>query len=262
MLSVLTVVLSSCEKVVDVDLKTSESKVVVEGFVVDQPGMSYVKLSMSSAYFDAQHPNMLTNAVVKVNDGTGEISLIQTQPGIYKPDAGFAGEVGRTYNLTVTVDGKTYSAQSTLKSVPVVDSVTYKFFPANNAEGREEGYYAYGSFQEPAGFGNNYRIDLFANNVCKTERPGDIIVFDDKYTDGGYASGWDLPAKFQLGDTITLKMYSLDRPGFDFYTAMYDLAEAGGLFGKSPANVPSNIRGDAFGYFGASSVSEKWVVVK
>ncbi|MEO8147936.1 MAG: DUF4249 domain-containing protein [Bacteroidia bacterium] len=256
------VILSSCEKVVDIDLKTSESTVVVEGLITDQSGMSYVKLTMSDAYFNAQQAKKVTNAEVKVSDGNTTMNFTQVQPGVYKPDANFAGTTGRTYSLTVTVDGKVFTSQSTLPSVTPIDSITYKYFPENNADGKDSGYYVYASFNEPAGLGNNYKVDLYQNNISKVERPADLILFDDKYIDGRYATDWELPYALEAGDSITLKMYSLDKAGFDFYSAMLDLADAGGLFGKTPANLPTNIKGDAFGYFGASAITVKSVNIK
>lgn len=257
------ILFSSCEKVVDVKLENSESKPVVEGLVTNQPGMSYVKLTQSGSYFDVQHPEYIGGAVVEISDNNGDITIFhESSPGYYIPDAAFTGKVGQTYTLKVITGNSILMAHSFMRQVAEIEKITTKFFDENNAEGREKGYYAYVSFFELPGEGDSYKIDLYANGESMVKKPGDLFFFDDRFIDGGHAVDWDFDATLKKGDSITMKMYSLSPEGYKFYAAMLDIGEAGGLFGKNPANIPTNIIGDAFGYFGASAISFKSAVAE
>jgi len=258
-----TVLFTSCEKVVDIDLETSKSKPVVEGLVADQPGMSYVKITMSSAYFDVQQQATVSGAEVEITDGNGVKTIFsETTAGNYMPPAGFVGHVNQSYSLKIVTHGTTLVAHSFMREVTEIESIKTKFFDDNNSEGKEKGYYAYVSFYEIPGLGDSYKIDLYSNGKSLVQRPNDLFYFEDKYIDGGHAVDWEFAQKLQKGDTITMKMYSLTEEGYSFYDALYLVAEAGGMFGKNPANVPTNIQGDAFGYFGASAINTMSAIVE
>jgi len=254
---------TSCEKVVDIDLETSKSKPVIEGLVANRPGMSYVKISMSGSYFKVNEPSPVSGASVEVTDDDGnEIIFTELTPGYYVPSAAFAGKAGQNYSLKVMISRKTYLARSFMREVTEIETITTKFFEDNNQEGKEEGYYAYVSFTELPGEGDSYRIDIYANGRNLTELPGDIFYFNDRFVDGGHAVEWEFVHTLAKGDSITMNMHSLTREGYEFYDAIYQIANAGGLFGKNPANIPTNIQGDAFGYFGASAISTKSIIVE
>ncbi len=263
LLSIAVIAFSSCEKVVDIKLPVSESKPVVEGLVADTVGMSYVRLTRSDSYFKVQQLAGISNALVEVSDNHGMTTVFhETAPGYYEPSTGFKGMAGVTYNLKVTLDGTELTSSATMRPVTTIETVRTEFFDDNNSEGREKGYYVFISFYELPGPGDSYKIDMFVNGASNVKRPNDLFYFNDKYVDGGHAVDWSFAQKVEKNDAIVLKMYSLDQDGYKFYDALYQTANAGGFFGKNPANVPTNIHGNAFGYFGASAVSTKSVVVQ
>lgn len=260
---IVSAVFTSCEKVVDINLETSSPKLVVEGIVTDQPGMSYIRLSMSDSYFNVQNPSPVASAIVEITDNNGNTTIFnESAPGFYQPDTSFLGQVSMSYNLKVLVNGKQYTAFATMRKGIEIETVTTKYFDENNSEGKEEGYYVYISFYELPGYGDSYKVDLFVNGQSVMNRPGDLFFFNDKYIDGGHAVDWEFAQKVNKDDTLRLRMYSLTKEGYEFYDAVYAISNAGGLFGKNPANVPTNITGDAFGYFGASAVHEKTAIVQ
>ena len=72
------------------------------------------------------------NALVLVKDNSGsEIQFIHNpgnkadSVGYYLPVTPFAGEIGKTYSLNVTVDGEFYEAMDELRPVTAIDSLTY-----------------------------------------------------------------------------------------------------------------------------------------
>lgn len=263
LLSIAVIAFSSCEKVVDVKLPVSESKPVVEGLVADTVGMSYVRLTRSGSYLNVQQLPGISNAVVEVTDNHGITTVFhETAAGYYEPSPGFKGMTGNTYNLKVTLDGTVLTSSAIMRPVTPIESIRTEFFDDNNSEGREKGYYVFVSFYELPGPGDSYKIDMYVNGTSNVKRPNDLFCFNDKYVDGGHAVDWGFTQKVEKNDAVVLKMYSLSQDGYKFYDALYQTANAGGFFGKNPANVPGNIHGNAFGYFGASAVSTKSVVVQ
>lgn len=264
LLSILVVVIwSSCEKVVEIDLATSASKPVIEGLVADTPGMSYVKLTRSDSYFNVQNLPKISGAQVTITDDQGVVTLFtETSPGYYEPAPGFKGEVQATYQLSVMINGALLTSRSTMRPVTPIENIKTIFYDDNNSEGKEKGYYVYVSFYELPGKGDSYKIDMLVNGKSNVLRPDNLFYLNDKYIDGGHAVDFEFNQKVEKNDTIELLMYSLSPEGYQFYDAIYQIASAGGLFGKNPANIPTNISGDAFGYFGASAISSKTAIVQ
>lgn len=254
---------TSCETVVDLDLAQSEPRLAVEAIVTDQAGGSYVQLAMSAPYAKDVEPAAVTNATVVLTDNTGgNVVFVHEQAGRYLPAAGFAGEAGRSYQLSIQVNGKTYAATSVLNPVPALEEVQVEYVDGKNDDyGREEGYYLQSGFQDPAGIRNYYKIDLVANDTLVQRRPGDILVSDDRLYDGSHLDDLDIFIPFKKGDRLQVSLLSLSKEAFDFYAAMASLAGQGGLFGRNPANLPSNISNGGVGFFSASAVSKQVVVI-
>src|SRR5689334_17873750 len=108
----------SCEKTVLLDLDQMNPKVVIEGLVSDQPGYQFVKVSRTVDFYETGSTPRVTNAIIFVEDDLGNEFLFTHNPhnhadstGYYLPVVPFVGAAGRTYHLSVTVDGKEYEAE-------------------------------------------------------------------------------------------------------------------------------------------------------
>src|SRR5690242_5018759 len=113
--------LTACEKTVYLDLDKSNPKVVIEGMVTDREDMQFVKVSRSAGFYSTGGTPRVTDATVQVVDDLGNTFNFVHNPnsnadslGIYLPETPFSGEIGRTYTLTVIVDGKSYEATDKL----------------------------------------------------------------------------------------------------------------------------------------------------
>src|SRR5687767_12885312 len=110
-----TLALISCEETVPLDLEQTPSKIVIEAQVTNRPGYQYVKLTKTVDFYQTGKTPRVINATVSVKDDLGETFTFIHNPrnhadsaGIYIPQSTFAGEVGRTYTLTVSSDGEVY----------------------------------------------------------------------------------------------------------------------------------------------------------
>src|SRR5689334_6344427 len=148
----------SCEKNITVDLPVPEQKIVVEGYI-ETGQKAMVTLTKSSAFFAPVDSASLlsylvTNAVVTVSDGTTSEQLLLTIdtnqyiPVLYKSQT-LTGQEGRTYTLTVVVDGKTLTAVTTIPHAVPLDSVWYK-----EQEGHDSLGFAWAHLTDPDSLGN------------------------------------------------------------------------------------------------------------
>src|SRR6478609_2678262 len=129
----LIAIFASCEIPVELDLKQSVPTVVIEGQVTTRLGYQYVRVTRTAGFYDDGATPRVTNANVSVKDNLGNEFLFSHNPegkedsaGYYLPNQPFAGEIGRTYTLTVEVDGETYTAQDKLFAVSGIDSLSYR----------------------------------------------------------------------------------------------------------------------------------------
>ncbi|GAB3163158.1 DUF4249 domain-containing protein [Telluribacter humicola] len=261
---ILTFALTSCETPVELDLEQSEPRLAVEAVVTDQPDMNFVKLHLSAPYAKNIDPQAVTDAQVKLVDNTGiSTSLIHKGNGTYKPASPFAGEIGRTYTLTILANGKTYTATSTLHPVTKLDKVTYEYVDGKNDDfGREEGYYISTAFRDSAGVKNYYKLNIAVNGQLRQDETKDIIITEDKLYDGSYLDDIRVPATFAKNDALDVSLLSLTKEAFDFYNALQGLSGQGGLFDRNPANLPTNISNGGVGFFSASAISTRSLTIE
>jgi hypothetical protein len=264
--------LSACEEVVHIKPNKADMQLVVEGLIVTDPGKSYVKLTETTPYFSSTFSKAKSGANVFVKDNSGhEVNFIETSEGLYSCPPDFEGKIGSSYILQIKIDGTEITANSTIQAP--VKSVSARVVYINDSDPElRKGYYLYGIFSDEKNVKNYYRAEVFVNGVRQLRRANDIIVFDDRFFEnqdniegqfGYWANNEDDVYKLKAGDEVSLKLYSIDYSTYNFLKALSETPSQGGLFGKNPANVPSNVTG-ALGIFQASSyaASDKLTVLE
>ncbi|MEO7989186.1 MAG: DUF4249 domain-containing protein [Chryseolinea sp.] len=109
------IVLDSCIEPFPIVLTKSQTQLVIDGMISDEPGPYEVKLYTTKALDDQLGaPNWVKKADVRITDDLGnEEILLESSAGIYKTKAtGIKGQVGATYVLSVTTtDGVSYESE-------------------------------------------------------------------------------------------------------------------------------------------------------
>ena len=249
------IILSSCEKRIDLDLDEAQQMYVVEAVVHDSLGDNFVILSKTKPYNDNSSGNiMLSGANVRITDSQNNtFNLYETTTGYYT-DSTLLGIANRDYYLTVTVEGRTFTAKSHLFPRVEIDSLsreeTEKLFWAdpNIPE-----YQVNCHFTEPVGLGDFYRMKAYVFG----EQEDGFIAFNDDYFDGlsTYLPLFDLV--FYEGDSVAVQLLKVDENNYRYFNALY--YSQGGFV---PGNPETNIVGDnVVGYFGAYAKSEESIIV-
>lgn len=256
----------SCTKNVKLKLPEYKQKVVVEASI-ETGGPAIVLLSWSVPYFgsfDFSTPEkaFIKGAFVTISDGTTTDTLKEIDPAQGYVYAGFniMGQQGKTYHLNVVVDGKSYTANSTILNPAPLDSLYFK------GELDSLGF-IWQRFSEPAGAGDCYR--WFAKRLGKDDLYAAPFVsaFEDKFIDGksfdfAYDRGpqpnkiqeyRDDPEQgyFKRGDTVVVKLCKIGKKEYDFWNTYYQNKASN----SNPFSAPSNVKGtfdderDVFGAF-------------
>lgn len=250
---------TACQEVVEVDLKETSAKLVIDGLVTDQPGPYYVKLSTTGNFYSTEPAPTIADAVVTIADDAGNSETLtqEFEPGSYQTNL-LQGVVGRTYYLTVQHNGQTYQSEAYLPPVTDIDSLKPKF--VKESVTKDEGYYLYFYAKEPRGEANYYRFLIYENDSLYNSKE-DILIANDEFVKG-YINGLELDYPFDLGDKVRLEMYSLTKPAYDYYNGLINVyGNDGGLFSPPPANPPTTISNGALGIFRASSFKSAEVII-
>lgn len=245
---------SSCEKVVDVDLKDSGPKLVIEANVSDQNINHIVRVSKTISFTQSNKFNGLSGAQVFLTiPGGAKIPFIETEAGVYQSPK-FQGIPGSKYVIDVTVEGKTYTATSIMPLTVKLDSVSFKkisFFGEDNI-------FPVAHYQDPKDVANQY---LYMLKVKDGEE--EQILTEDRFTDGNDVTETLFSDMEDLaeGDSLEIEMRVIDRNVYRYFFAIAQISGEGGP-PVSPANPTSNFSNGALGVFSAYTTTKLNEAVK
>lgn len=243
-----TLILSSCQKVIDLKLNTTAAEIVIQGTVYDQPGPFTVTISKTVNFDQSNLYPPVSDAIVSISDNLGITdTLKEISSGTYQTSK-ITGVPGTTYTLTVNIGDTVYMASSTMPSPIDIDSVYVE--KAIFGDGKQVSV----MFQDPPNIVNYYRLVEFINNVQQPE----FYSMSDKNFDGNMItysmrSTGDNDIKVQSGDSITIWLECIDKGAYEFFRT----AGSQSWQSASPANPISNISNGALGFFSACSVRKK-----
>jgi hypothetical protein len=269
----------SCEKDIDIELKETASRLVVDGSI-ENGSTPVVVLSKSLDYFGTITTELLLssfvhNAMVTITEGANTFRLQEDSIALtngafyyfYKTDS-VIGKLNTGYRLNITAEGRSYSASTTIPQItrkidslwsekaPVQDSLLYRMMIKAT---------------DKPGFGDYVRY--FTKTNSDPFFPGFNSVFDDQVIDGKTYTiqvdrginknidTEDTDIYFNPGDTATLKLCNIDRATFDFWrTFEFSFQSIGNPF-SSPTKILSNISNGGLGYFGGYAAQYRIIVM-
>lgn len=250
--------LVSCEEVIEIDLDETEAKFVITGAVTDQLEPFRVRIEKTVNFDQPNNYPAVSGALVTISDGAQTFDLTETAPGIYQTAQNLAGEVGKTYNLRVEVEGQVFEAQSTMPAPVPFDTIKQDI---GTQPGGGTTILVVPIYVDPLGFGNYYRFVQTTNG----QKLNNIFVFDDRNNDGIritrplFAPGSDI--ENTVGDTVLVEMQTIDRATYKYFFAL-DASTSNGPNSSVPANPENNLSGDVLGYFSAHTVQRRTLILK
>jgi len=252
----LSLLIFSCEKVIDIPLDESAQKVVIEASTSNFLGDSYVLLSRTATLYGQDVFEKVNNGTVIITDKNGvAVTFIEdgTNKGKYTHPT-FVVTPNNAYILHVNIDGETYTAKSITQSSTVLDSIyTLKeenqgFSPGsggNNGPPTDSINLVYMVYSDNVNESNQYRFNVYTNGK-RNER---INLIDDKISNGQVLDS-KFFATYKSKDTVVVEMINLDKANYTYFKSLSNTS-GGGPFSATPANPVTNLDNGALGYFGA-----------
>ncbi len=288
LLLIITLCFTACEDIVDIELEEGSVELVVDAWINTDTVPQIIKLRRTAPYFSNAFAPVVNGAVVSITDDADRVFEFSESDNsgnyIWTPAPGERfGQIGNTYTLVISLEGKTYTSNSTLNPTVPVDSITYEFREESLIE--PEGFYAQFFGRDQLGLGDTYWIRTYKNGVF-LNKPQEInIAYDAGPAAGSEVDGLifitpireainpitdddDLPP-FDLGDTIRVEIHSLTPEAFTYLERTFFQLTLGdaALFAEPPANVPTNISSSLAtenpqGFFVVSEVSSLEEVIE
>ncbi len=248
-----SITVTSCTKVIDVNLNNTEPVVVIEGNITDTTGPYTIKITSTIDIDKDNNFPGVSGAIVRIADNAGNVETLQEKgSGIYQTQT-LQGVPGRTYTLTVVTDGKTYTAESTMPAKVAYDSLNYEYILTFDGDLP----YPAVHYTDPIGTGQYYRAKRYVNGVYDNQ----LYIESDEFIDGKsreavlFNGDDDVEETLVPGDIITVEMQCIDKANYEY---LEQLIEADGSSqSATPANPKGNISNGALGYFTAHTTSVK-----
>jgi hypothetical protein len=254
-----SILLSSCEKEIDVNINKADPVIVIEGVVANQTDSMIVKITRSGLITYTQF-SPISGAVVSITeDGVNKVVLSEGSPGIYvRRNA--KGSPGHTYTLNVELEGKIFNATCKMPAEVQMGSLgvsTANFFGTLRNSVTVK-------YEDPAGIKNYYRckVAVIKDNPVKVNQLRTLYLFDDNFSDGKSNTQeiFNLDEDFKSNDLIGLELQCIDSLTYRYWKTISQNIFQGGA-STIPANPVGNISNGALGCFSAHTQSRKFIKI-
>lgn len=270
--------LFSCQDPLEMDIRDYENKLVVDGWI-EHNNYPVVVLTKSASYFSTIDSASLrglvaTKAKVTVSDGEREEVLTLKKNNLFYPPyiyqgTEIKGEAGKIYQLTIEADGKKYESYTSIPPATEIDSLWFTI-----KEGTDSLRLLQGRFTDNGATEDYYRVFTRRHGRDNKFVPVYLSAIGDQFFNGesftfsllrGSESLSDTKddVYFRKGDTVMVKLCTIDRTHFDFWrTLERELYVTGNPFSSSGNEIKSNISGGALGIWGGYNPVIYQLVIK
>src|SRR5258708_1230658 len=249
-----SVVFIACTKTITPALNTAAAQLIIQGAVSDTAGPYYLSIVNSVGFYANNTYPGVSGATVTITDSTTGLRdvLTETTTGYYVTHSLVQGMHGHTYLLNVSLNGKTYTASSTMPQPVALDSVTFDYQQKNTIR-------AQANYQDPKGIVNFYKYSLVINGVVDKR----FQVFEDRLSDGRYIQD-KIDAdtsEIKRNDLVQLSLVGIDKNVFTYLNEAEQIAYSNDQLAAPPTPAP-NITGGVLAYFNALTVGSKTALAK
>ena len=248
------------------DLPSSEAQIFVSGWITDLDTTHYVRVFWTNGFDDDRAYQGVSGAEVFIqSDQFERFDLDEVSPGIYATDRDtFMAKTGQSYELNIQYQDMII--KSSLETVlPVAQLDNLQILELNtidrgSVDGSFQNFYLRGVITDIKQERNFFRWKIMVNGI-ERNRPEELILFDDQFTNGNIFPFEADNVLFAESDSVELWHMSLSQRAYDYFSQLKSLT-TNETFGPSiqPAQLKGNLivegTGEVvLGYFGASQVN-------
>lgn len=246
---------SSCEKVIDLELKDTTSKIVIEGSITDVYEPQLVVVTQTINFQESTKKVPVTGATVVVKEEGGQtLTFLEKKPGMYVSSI-FKGIPGKKYTITVSSNSQNYTASSIMPLPVEIESLSQTeltFFGTKKK-------FVVVNYNDPVGVPNYYNTRIAVNGIKRSS----FYVESDRFNDGKPVKNNIFTDEPDLvtGDTVKVELQGIDEKVYRYLFSITQITGNGGP-PTAPANPDSNFSNGALGYFSALTSRTDQIIIK
>nr|WP_294779923.1 DUF4249 domain-containing protein [uncultured Flavobacterium sp.] len=246
----LALTFTSCEDVVNLDLETGETRLVIDAEIMWKKGTDgkeqTIKISKTAPYYNNTTPKV-SGAQVRVENSNGDVFIFnETEAGVYKC-TNFVPVIDMDYKLFVEAEGKSFTAAEKLSSVTPITKIDQKFIPDFGGEDIIELTFYY---KDPADQINFYLTDYKSEFLIFPQ----YALTNDEFYNGNEISNRFSDEDMKAGNTVKITHRGVSKNFFNYMKLILE-ASSSNPFSVPPGNIRGNILNTnnaneyALGYF-------------
>lgn len=265
LIATMVLFLTSCDEVINVDLNTTASRLVIDASINWVKGTTgneqKIKLSTTTDYYNTTFPVVSGASVIVTNSANTVFNFIENSGTGEYICTNFIPVIDEIYTMTITVNGQTYTATETLINVPSIENNILQNNTGGFAADEIEITYYY---QDNAAQENYYLFGLKTNRLAFPEFEAE----NDENTQGNLMSEQYSHKDLTAGDIVDIKLYGISKRYYSYFKKILLASGSDNPFASTPAAVRGNIvnqtnsKNFAFGYFRLSEVDTKTYTVQ
>lgn len=233
--------LSSCEKEIDLDYHQVDPIYVVEASISNE-GTS-VRISHTNDMDDNSSISDISGAKVTLSADDGSTTTIPYSRNGYYRAPSLKGVAGTTYTLTVELDGQRFSSTSTMQRPPTFNSFRFVWMKAAS----ERILFGDLRLQDIMNEDNWYFLHIYRNGIGYRW----AVARDDQNPNKElqqlftfFREGSNDSDVLQEGDRLHIEIRAIDQRAYDYLYSMQ-------LMDNTGTNPIPNFTGGCLGYFSA-----------
>jgi len=259
-ISILTIIeVTGCYEPSDIDaFDSGEPAIVIEGLITDFDSTCSVIVSQSVAPTDSVNCTFINNATVVIRDDLGNSAKLQNIGNGKYLTKDIIGKPGHEYLLTIEIDESRYNSIERMPKSIIIDSIIVEY-QSTRTIFDTIGYYISIFTPKTEDSVLYYRIEIERNNTL-LDGYSNLWIYEDNHKTDIFQM--NIPQNFETGDSLTIKIYSLTKPIYEYYFGLSKQFNINFSNIQPPLTNPeSNINPTALGYFQASTVNSFHLIV-
>lgn len=233
--------LSSCEKEIDLDYHQVDPIYVVEASISNE-GTS-VRISHTNNMDDNSSISDISGAKVTLSADNGSTTTIPYSRNGYYRAPSLKGVAGTTYTLTIDLDGHQFTSTSTMQRTPTLNSFRFVWMKVAS----ERILFGDLRLQDIMNEDNWYFLHIYRNNIGYRW----AVARDDQNPNKElqqlftfFREGSNDSDVLQEGDRLHIEIRAIDQRAYDYLYSMQ-------LMDNTGTNPIPNFTGGCLGYFSA-----------
>jgi len=245
-----TLLFTSCEDVIDVDLDSSSERLVIDAEILwkkqTDGTQQEIKLSRLTNYYETETIKV-SDAQVLIKNSAGESFIFQEseEEGTYKC-TDFLPQLLETYTLEIVVDEELYTATEMLMPVPEINRIEQDDEGGFLGDEIEVSFF----YNDPIDETNFYLTDIRTTFLPLPE----YNLTDDDFYNGNEIEDSFSDEDLEVGDDIRITFRGISASFYNYMNLILETT-SGNPFSTPPANIRGNIINQtqtenyALGYF-------------